>query len=125
MTKPQEQWWVNHSWVGSIALNHFGRKTDLQNLNRLRLQEGVISLKVIFQTRKFAKCVGKKKLRDMQVSDKQLLAKMRLPVHINFIAHMLRSDKEEAMERIKSLISQGLVVESTYAKDYFVVKNTN
>ena len=61
----------------------------------------------------------------MQVSDKQLLAKMRLPVHINFIAHMLRSHKEEAMERIKSLISQGLVVESNYAKDYFVVKNTN
>lgn len=61
----------------------------------------------------------------MQVSDRELLAKMRLPVHINFIAHMLRSDKEEAMERIKSLISQGLVVESNYAKDYFVVKNTN
>jgi hypothetical protein len=38
---------------------------------------------------------------------------------------MLRSDKEEAMERINSLISQGLVVESNYAKDYFVVKNTN
>jgi predicted transcriptional regulator len=61
----------------------------------------------------------------MQVSDEQLLAKMRSPVHINFIAHMLRSDKEEAMERIKSLISQGLVVESHYANNYYVVKNIN
>lgn len=61
----------------------------------------------------------------MQVSDRQLLAKMRLPVHVNFIAHMLRSDKEEAMERIKSLMSQGLVIESHYAKDYYVVKNQN
>lgn len=61
----------------------------------------------------------------MQVSDKQLLAKMRSPVHINFIAHILRLDKEGAMERIKSLISQGLVVESHYAKNYYVVENTN
>jgi len=58
-----------------------------------------------------------------QISDKQLLGKMRLPVHVNFIAHMLRSDSNEAKKRIQKLIEQGLVEESHYAKDYYVVKS--
>jgi len=64
-----------------------------------------------------------KNLKDMQVSDNQLLAKMRLPVHINFIAHLLRTNNEEAQKKIDLLMSQGIIEESHYAKDYYVLKN--
>lgn len=59
-----------------------------------------------------------KKLDEKQL--KELLAKMRTPVHINFISrYILRQSQEETQEIIDTLISEGRVIESEYAKYYY------
>lgn len=61
-----------------------------------------------------------KKLDEKQL--KQLLAKMRTPVHINFIAqYILKQSVEETQEIIDALITEGQVIESEIAKKYYKV----
>jgi len=50
--------------------------------------------------------------------------KLRRPVHINYIAgYIFKTSKDEARNILKSYIDQGVVVESKYAKDYYVLKS--
>ena len=54
----------------------------------------------------------------------QLLAKMRQPVHISYLAKYVANDSlYNTQEIIFELMSEGLVEESEYAKKYYVVKN--
>lgn len=50
--------------------------------------------------------------------------KLRRPVHINYIAdYIFKTSKDEARSIIKSYIEQGVVVESKYGNDYYVLKS--
>lgn len=52
-----------------------------------------------------------------------LLAKLRQPVHVNFIAErILRKEMWETKEILNELIEEGLIEESPLAKEYYVVK---
>ena len=52
-----------------------------------------------------------------------LLAKLRQPVHISFIAdRILRKEMWEAKEIIMELVDEGIVEESPLGKEYYVVK---
>ena len=54
----------------------------------------------------------------------KLLAKLRQPVHISYISqYLLKLPMEETQKEIDKLISEGLVEESKYAKEYYVIKN--
>ena len=55
-----------------------------------------------------------------------LLAKLEIPVHISYISeHILRVGLDQAKEKIKSLIEDGLVKESEYGKGYYVRTKRN
>ena len=55
---------------------------------------------------------------------KALLAKLRQPIHIDYISsYILRESKENALKIINNLIEQGVVEESKYAENYYVVRN--
>jgi len=50
--------------------------------------------------------------------------KLRLPVHINYIAsYIFKTSKEETKNLLKPYIDQGIVIESKYGKDYYVLNN--
>ena len=52
-----------------------------------------------------------------------LISKLRRPVHITFIAqHLTKTTVEQTRIYLNELIEQGLVEESQYGKDYYVVK---
>lgn len=52
-----------------------------------------------------------------------LLAKLRQPVHISFIAdRLLRKELWETKEIIMELVEEGMVEESPLGKEYYVVK---
>lgn len=54
----------------------------------------------------------------------KLLAKLRQPVHISYISqYLLKLPLGETQKEIDKLISEGLVEESKYAKEYYVIKN--
>lgn len=49
-----------------------------------------------------------------------LLAKLRLPIHINYISsHILRMSIEDTRTIIRMLIQEGVIKESTISKDYY------
>ena len=51
-----------------------------------------------------------------------LLSKLRQPLHITYICeYIFKSNIEDCRSKINSLIQDGLVKESEYGKDYFVV----
>lgn len=55
---------------------------------------------------------------------KALLAKLRQPIHIDYISsYILRESKENTLKIINVLIEQGVVEESKYAENYYVVRN--
>lgn len=55
---------------------------------------------------------------------KQLLAKLRQPLHISYISnYILKEDITKTKEIINFLIEQDVVEESKYAKEYYVIKN--
>lgn len=59
----------------------------------------------------------------MEKTLKLLEAKLRLPIHINYISeHILKKDLEETRIIINNLISDGFIVESETSKDYYRVK---
>lgn len=54
---------------------------------------------------------------------KNLLAKLRQPIHIGYIAKYITKESEYITKEIlNDLISQDVIEESKYAKDYYVVK---
>ena len=54
----------------------------------------------------------------------KLLAKLRQPIHISYISqYLLKLPLDETQKEIDKLISDGLVEESKYAKEYYVIKN--
>ncbi|MEN9446498.1 MAG: hypothetical protein RL728_1010 [Bacteroidota bacterium] len=62
--------------------------------------------------------------KDEEKMLKNLLAKLRQPLHINFISsHILKKDIHETREYLQNLIKDSKVVESAGNKDYFVIKN--
>lgn len=57
-----------------------------------------------------------------QTIDK-MLRKLSQPIHINYIAsHLLKLELSEAKQVIETLINDGVVEESKYAKDYYQLK---
>ena len=56
----------------------------------------------------------------------KLLAKLRQPIHIGYISqYLLNLPMEETQKEIDNLISDGVIEESKYAKEYYVIKNQN
>ena len=54
---------------------------------------------------------------------KTLFSKMRRPVHISYIQkYILKLTEEQTREILNDYISQGVIIESEYAKDYYVLK---
>ena len=55
-------------------------------------------------------------------TDKQL-AKLRLPVHISYIQNnLLKTSKEQTREIIDKCVEEGILEESKYGKDYYLLK---
>jgi hypothetical protein len=58
--------------------------------------------------------------------EKILLAKLRQPIHIGYISqYIIKLPINKTKEIINKLIEDGVVEESNYAKDYFVIKHIN
>ena len=54
----------------------------------------------------------------------KLLANLRQPIHISYISqYLLKIPMKETQTEIDKLISDGLIEESKYAKEYYVIKN--
>jgi hypothetical protein len=59
----------------------------------------------------------------MEKTLKILEAKLRQPIHITYISqHILKKDLEETRKIINKFISDGFIVESEIAKDYYKIK---
>jgi len=55
---------------------------------------------------------------------KLIEGKLRRPVHINYIAsYIFKTSKDETRNLLQPYIEQGIVIESKYAKDYYVLKS--
>jgi hypothetical protein len=56
-------------------------------------------------------------------TNKTLLGKLRQPIHIDYISsYILRDTMENTLKVINTLVEEGVVEESKYAKNYYVVK---
>ena len=56
--------------------------------------------------------------------EKILLAKLRRPIHIDYISqYILKLPIDKTKEIINKLIENGVIEESGDAKDYFVIKH--
>jgi len=56
-------------------------------------------------------------------STKTLLSKLRQPVHIDYISkYILRIPENETRTILNKLLEENVIQESTYAKDYYVIK---
>jgi len=56
-------------------------------------------------------------------STKTLLSKLRQPVHIDYISkYILRIPENETRTLLNKLLEENVIQESTYAKDYYVIK---
>jgi hypothetical protein len=63
------------------------------------------------------------KFKSMENELKLLQSKLRRPIHITYISeHILKKDLDETRKIINSLVSDGFIVESESAKDYFSIK---
>ena len=57
-------------------------------------------------------------------STKTLLSKLRQPVHIDYISkYILRIPENETRTLLNKLLEENVIQESTYAKDYYVIKS--
>lgn len=57
---------------------------------------------------------------------KNIEGKLRRPVHIDYIAnYIVKLPIEKTHELLNQLVSVGVIEESGYAKDYYVLKNQN
>jgi len=60
----------------------------------------------------------------MNTLKENLLAKLRLPIHITYISkHLLKTSMTETEKLIGEMVEEGLVEESKYGKGYYVIKN--
>jgi hypothetical protein len=54
---------------------------------------------------------------------KELLSKLQRPIHISFISqYIIKKSEDETREILNELINQGIIVESKFGVDYYVVK---
>lgn len=54
---------------------------------------------------------------------KSLTGKLRQPIHIDYISkYIVKKPIEETINIINQLVSQGIIEESKYGKDYYVTK---
>jgi hypothetical protein len=54
---------------------------------------------------------------------KMLSGKLRQPIHIDYISkYIIKKPIEETIEIINQLVTQSIVEESKYGKDYYVTK---
>ena len=54
---------------------------------------------------------------------KMLSGKLRQPIHIDYISkYIVKKPIEETIQIIDELVSQNILEESKYAKDYYVTK---
>lgn len=60
-----------------------------------------------------------------QVQEEMILAKLRSPLHVNFIARLLKCDIKDAQLEVNKLIDKDLIYEYNpkVAKGYYVIKN--
>lgn len=57
---------------------------------------------------------------------KNIEGKLRRPVHIDYIAnYIVKLPIEETRELLMTLVDMGVIEESGYSKDYYVLKNQN
>ena len=53
-----------------------------------------------------------------------LLSKLRQPIHIDYISrHIVKESIDETRKILDKLITEGVIEESKYAEDYYVIKN--
>ena len=57
--------------------------------------------------------------------ESKLLAKLRQPLHVNYVSWLLKCSDKEAKIVVDKLVKDGKIVEYNpkVAKDYYVVKN--
>jgi hypothetical protein len=56
--------------------------------------------------------------------NRKLVKKLIRPIHINYISEVFfKNNIEETRSEINKMIEDGLVVESKYGKDYYVLKS--
>lgn len=57
---------------------------------------------------------------------KVLEGKLRMPIHISYIAkYIIKKTQKETKEILDRAINEGLIEESSIAKDYYVLKGYN
>jgi hypothetical protein len=58
-------------------------------------------------------------------TEKLLLSKLRQPIHKTYICqYILRSAEQSECDKVLfKLVDEGKIIESKFAKDYYVVKN--
>ena len=62
-------------------------------------------------------------MKQTKETQKLIEGKLRRPVHINYISqYIFKTSKEETRKILKHYIDDGLIVESKYASDYYVLK---
>ena len=67
-----------------------------------------------------------KNMRNNLDPNEVLLRKLEKPVHINYICdYILRVGIDETRKRIKKLVSEGILEESKYGKEYYVRAKRN
>lgn len=65
-------------------------------------------------------------MRHKQDPYEVLLRKLERPVHINYISdYILRVGIDETRKRIEKLLTEGLIEESKYGKEYYVRTKRN
>lgn len=58
--------------------------------------------------------------------EKEFLSKLRQPIHKTYIQrYLLRVSEEECSDIIQKYLENDIIVESKYAKGYYVTKNEN
>jgi hypothetical protein len=58
--------------------------------------------------------------------DKKLIKKLARPIHINYISEVFfKNNMDQTRKEINQMIKDGMVEESKYRKDYFVLTNKN
>lgn len=61
-----------------------------------------------------------------QKMTKELMSKLRQPIHIDYISkYILRKPEDECKNILDKLIDDGIIEESKLSKNYYVVKNQN
>lgn len=62
-----------------------------------------------------------------QQQETKLLAKMRQPLHVNYVSWLLKCSEKEARDVVDKLVSEGKIEEYNpkIAKEYYVIKSNS